>query len=616
MTDGGPSAALDRLCRGAARRIGDRELQGRLRAVSRQLREPLRVAVAGAVSSGKSTLVNALLGRPVAAADAGECTRVVTAYEYGPDDGVADLELLSGEVRTFRLPDGGLPAELPVPAERVRRIRVRLSHPALERLVVIDTPGVNTVTVANERAARRAVFGSDGSDHAQALVYVLRYVQRFDAGMLAEFRDLCRACGMTGVNTLAVLSHVDRRGDGDDPWPAARTLAARAYEQLRTSVFDVVPTIGLLAETGNGRRLGSTHIAALRDLAGLDPYDLDDLLLDLDDFAHRADLPTPADIRRDLVARLHRFGIRLAVDALRDRPGLGADGLHDALVAGSGFGAAPSAAATGTVAAGIAHFAHRSDQLKALAAIGRLRRIAAEPAGDADRAVLAELAAELDENRPVTSGLRGLGAFTALEAVGRDQMILDDVMLDDLLRLARADDPAGQVGLPADAPVSARRAAARDASVRWRAFATSAGGRAAGQHARAVLAVLEDLALEEPDPSPGRAATLAVHRGPGREPPLDPAVVAALLDAPILPAQDATALRALLSGIGPAERLDLPSGAGRDEITDRAGHLSTRFRALLHRPLPPAQRRAVEAVCAAYERIWALAEEVHADDGR
>src|SRR5262245_51290536 len=45
--------------------------------------EGLRVAVAGRVSSGKSTLVNALLRRRVAPTAAGECTRVVTWFRYG-----------------------------------------------------------------------------------------------------------------------------------------------------------------------------------------------------------------------------------------------------------------------------------------------------------------------------------------------------------------------------------------------------------------------------------------------------------------------------------------------------------------------------------------------------
>ena len=46
--------------------------------------EPLRIAIAGMVKSGKSTLLNALVGQRLAPTDAGECTKVVTWYGHGP----------------------------------------------------------------------------------------------------------------------------------------------------------------------------------------------------------------------------------------------------------------------------------------------------------------------------------------------------------------------------------------------------------------------------------------------------------------------------------------------------------------------------------------------------
>ena len=47
-----------------------------------RLGAPLRLAIAGRVKAGKSTLLNALIGEELAATDAGECTRVVTWYRY------------------------------------------------------------------------------------------------------------------------------------------------------------------------------------------------------------------------------------------------------------------------------------------------------------------------------------------------------------------------------------------------------------------------------------------------------------------------------------------------------------------------------------------------------
>jgi predicted GTPase len=52
----------------------------RITELRERLDGPLRVAIAGKVKAGKSTLLNALVGERVAPTDASECTRVVTRY--------------------------------------------------------------------------------------------------------------------------------------------------------------------------------------------------------------------------------------------------------------------------------------------------------------------------------------------------------------------------------------------------------------------------------------------------------------------------------------------------------------------------------------------------------
>jgi GTPase SAR1 family protein len=596
-------AELRRLCTATAARLTDTGLRERVTAVHGLLGRPLRVAVAGAVSGGKSTLVNALLGRSVAPADAGESTRLVTFYEYGTDDGLVMAEMDTGEVHTTRLdPDGRFPADLGVPVEWVTRVRVLLDRPGLRRLTVIDTPGVNTVTVANERAARRMLFGTDGDDHADALIYVLRYVQRFDADTLAEFRTLTAACGMTAVNTLAVLSQIDRRGDETDPWPSARRLAARAYDDLRTSVFDVVPVIGLLAETARAGLLDAAGLAVLRELAALDDFDLDDLLLDIDEFGSAPDFPGPVAVRSRLAGHLHTYGIRVATDALRHRRDLDTAGLNDVLRAASGFDrdAEGEGAGLGSVAAGIAHFARRAEQLKALAAVHRLRVLTRVRAEGGDRHVLAQLAEVIDEGRPITGALSGLRVLAAVEAAGRGQLPLGEDMLTELLRLARTDRPAARVGLPADAAPEAVADAARAASIRWRRLAVTVGNRVAGQRARDVLAVFEDIAAA-PEPVEPVAAF-------GARPPVPMEEIALrLLAAPTVGADDRASLKALLNGENLAAQVGAQADADAATVAGRAAALGARFRIMLHRPLPAADRRAVTAVCDACEAIWAAA---------
>lgn len=52
--------------------------------IGARLAEPLRIALAGTLKAGKSTLVNALVGDDIAPTDATEATRIVTWFRHGP----------------------------------------------------------------------------------------------------------------------------------------------------------------------------------------------------------------------------------------------------------------------------------------------------------------------------------------------------------------------------------------------------------------------------------------------------------------------------------------------------------------------------------------------------
>src|SRR6195952_5101183 len=51
--------------------------------IGRRLNQPIRIALAGTLKAGKSTLVNALVGEDIAPTDATEATRIVTWFRNG-----------------------------------------------------------------------------------------------------------------------------------------------------------------------------------------------------------------------------------------------------------------------------------------------------------------------------------------------------------------------------------------------------------------------------------------------------------------------------------------------------------------------------------------------------
>src|SRR5882672_3666526 len=103
----GPLAArVAALCDEVGPRLG-RGAQTQVFDVRRRLDEPLRVAIAGRLKAGKSTLVNALIGRRVAPTEVGECTRIVTQFRYGTADRV-DVVRRDGSRTSLPLDDAGM----------------------------------------------------------------------------------------------------------------------------------------------------------------------------------------------------------------------------------------------------------------------------------------------------------------------------------------------------------------------------------------------------------------------------------------------------------------------------------------------------------------------------
>ena len=93
--------------------------RARARAIVERLQGPMRVAIAGRVKAGKSTLLNALVGERLAPTDAGECTRLISWYRHGIGYRVA-ATLPSGEQRelSFTRDAGALDIKLGDLSER------------------------------------------------------------------------------------------------------------------------------------------------------------------------------------------------------------------------------------------------------------------------------------------------------------------------------------------------------------------------------------------------------------------------------------------------------------------------------------------------------------------
>jgi GTP-binding protein EngB required for normal cell division len=189
---------------GAVSRLGTSQDRERLSDIRDRLAaQRLRVLIAGEAKRGKSTLVNALLGRTVLPAGVTPLTAVATTVRYG---GEPWIEVTFADGRDER--DGltaldDLVTERGNPGNRrgVHRVIVYVDAPVLMGGVeLVDTPGTGSVYSWDTDAAYDALETMD------AAIFVLTG----DPPVSASERDLLRRVGELSVTTFVVLNKADR----------------------------------------------------------------------------------------------------------------------------------------------------------------------------------------------------------------------------------------------------------------------------------------------------------------------------------------------------------------------------------------------------------------------
>jgi hypothetical protein len=487
------SAAVANLCRRLQPQVSPRTAAG-FTQVLRRLGAPLQVAVAGRIKSGKSTLVNALIGRRVAPTDIGECTRLVTRFQYGTVDRIEVVFKDGGKQVLPFAADGSIPAELGVDIDTVSHIEAYLTNAALQHMTVIDTPGLGSLDAASVArtehllsAARRgsAEAGEDtdwdedddrGPDEldetsrnavagAEAVLYVMTQGLRADDEQaLAAFTAATASREAGPVNAIAVLNKADTivadtvEGADGDTWRAATLLARKQAEVLKPRVADVLPVIGLIAESAESGQFTSSDADALRQLAALDDESLEVMLLSADMFTSW-ECDVPAGVRARLLEKLDLFGIRCAVDAVREDPDVTAGALRRMLLDVSGLAAVR--ARLNTV------FAARADGIKAAAALASVTALAHASGNAAERQRVHD-AIEVLLAKPEAHQLRVLEALT-LVASGAVEM--PDDLTEEVLRVGSNADVAAQLGKSGGSPAELATYALERAGW-WRSFAS------------------------------------------------------------------------------------------------------------------------------------------------
>jgi hypothetical protein len=430
---------------------------GRLMALRDRLDEPLRVAIAGRVKSGKSTLLNALIGERLAPTDAGECTRIVTWYRDGHTYQVVARPKV-GEARQLRFTreDDAIEVDLGgLTPDDVDQLIVTWPSQALRTATLIDTPGIGSLSEQVSRRAWELLAADEEETPADAVLYLMRHLHAGDLEFLQAFHDT-EVSRPNPVNAIGVLSRADEIGVGRlDSMASARRIASRLATEpnVRRVVQTVVPVAGLLAETAT--TLTETEVAQLRRVAAVPVGEAEQLLLTADRFVERMpELGLTSLEREALLKRFGLFGVRLAANLLRRGDVSTATELARDLTERSGVGELQEVLRS--------LFFERRDVLKsrsALLAVDSLVRTHARPGSDAVAAEIEEIVASA---HPFNE-LRVLASVRAGWVSGKPDVV------EDLERIIGGGGSAIhlRLRLAPDAAPADKLAAAREALARW-----------------------------------------------------------------------------------------------------------------------------------------------------
>ncbi|HET7503250.1 MAG TPA: dynamin family protein, partial [Kofleriaceae bacterium] len=184
---------------GQRRELG--HLAGDISRAAANLDQPLLVTVMGEFSSGKSSFVNAFIGADVAPTGITPTTATINVVRYGRERGGriiqadgATLELgwdaLMSHLR-------GLTAET---ARAIDRVEILVPLPQLEKINIVDTPGLNSIQPEHEATARAFIARAD------AIVWVFTASQ----GGKASEKTALRSIRDEGKRVLGVLNKADQ----------------------------------------------------------------------------------------------------------------------------------------------------------------------------------------------------------------------------------------------------------------------------------------------------------------------------------------------------------------------------------------------------------------------
>ena len=240
------------------------------------LDQPMRVALIGPVSSGKSTLLNAIFGKELIATGVLELTSQVSWCKYGKQE---SLVVHTGK-QSFEREFSSL-AELSSLCqqddafiESIDYIEVFCNNPLLKIFEIIDTPGLDG---KHPKASEKTIKFLTTSKHKpHAIIYLT--VKAFQDHNLSVLESFNAASGniVSGITAVACLSRADAL---PKKFESAETVITSSlnHARIRRAFYRIIPLAPLTAYAA--KSMSEDDFSTLRELSILPVPRLSNLLV-------------------------------------------------------------------------------------------------------------------------------------------------------------------------------------------------------------------------------------------------------------------------------------------------------------------------------------------------
>jgi GTPase SAR1 family protein len=235
-----------------------RDHEASLREIATSVISPFTLAVFGRMKTGKSSIINALVGRQLAITGVEEATATLNWISYGTNEQSESVIVHWKDGRVEPIPFSRISewaGKDPKVLKRVREteyLQMFADAETLRNINIVDTPGTGSAAYEHEEVAkqflspRAAEESEDEGRKADALLYVFPPVARAsDEDSLGTYRQT-RMPGSDPYNSIGVLHKWDGM-EAEDLEAEAESKSARVAATLSDMVCEVIPVSAPLA---------------------------------------------------------------------------------------------------------------------------------------------------------------------------------------------------------------------------------------------------------------------------------------------------------------------------------------------------------------------------------